>query len=180
VRSISILLTTVLIGCAMTPRAVYQLAPTPIGSPSMTAQQASAVCEPQARYAGQMAEASVTAQYTARQNEVSGLRCNTTRGNGVYDSDCSVQRRGYASVYEGMMQGQDQSSARNSAEVATFRHCMAEHGWAFESRCTQNCGDSFVDRPSNPTANSKSDGQACQRSEECKGLCKAGVCKTPW
>lgn len=165
-------------GCAST-RPVYQSVPAAIGSPSMSAQQAASICAPQARYAGQRAMAEVTARYTARQSENAGYRCETVGSNGVYDSRCKAQPRRYSSPLEGLAQGQDEASAREVVERAVFTQCMAEKGWGFEQQCFENCGD-HVDRPSNPNANSKHDGEFCRQSEECEGLCVSGVCKSPW
>lgn len=128
----------------------YSLQPYPLRSaPSISAEQAWAICSPRAHAEAQRAQYAAQQNNSMQRNQVTGYNCQTTRDpyayNDTYTSNCTAQTRGYGSGYGGMAAaftaGAMEANAYNDTSKYIMSRCMAESGWGLRSVCVKNCGD---------------------------------------
>jgi len=135
------------LGASVTACAVpqYSLRPYSISkAPSMSAEQAWAMCAPRAELEGKRARQAMQQRNAAERDRVTGYNCQTKQspysyGGNTYNSDCTAQTQGSGGFAGGFAAGMAEGNAYSSTRDMVFQSCMAEAGWGLKSVCVQNC-----------------------------------------
>ena len=139
-KIVSILIIS-LAGCAL-PR--YESKLVPLGNPSVSDRQATAICIPEANMAKQNARARVQAQINNQNSQVTGYNCSTQTSPyyGTYQSNSKCVARTYGQnrgPYASLEDYSAVNNAGNNAFANTLQSCFARLGWQVKEYCVENC-----------------------------------------